>query len=81
MSKTIDQRVAALEERVRALEGAVPERWMAGKELAGLREKAGLSLRAAGLLLGVSHVTVHEWESGKTTISEERALHIRKVLG
>ncbi|QIK68769.1 helix-turn-helix transcriptional regulator [Erysipelothrix sp. HDW6C] len=42
---------------------------MIGEKLKTARENSGLSLRAAGELLGKNHSTIHSYESGKRAIN------------
>lgn len=71
----LERRVEALERRRRPVDAA-----MDGATMKGLRLSVGLSLRAFGALLGVSHVTVFDLERGAIVITEERAQEILRAV-
>lgn len=55
---------------------------MTSKNISDLRARLGLTQAKLGELVGVSWVTIHRWESGKSTPKSEVCLRkLRELLG
>ena len=66
--RTVDEQIADLEERIEELRGkSRGEGKFSPKAVAAERERLGLSAQDYGELVGVSQMTVYNWEKGRST--------------
>ena len=52
-----------------------------GSELARLRQKQGLTLKQLGEKVGLTHVSISKYETGRQNPREDSAMKIAEVLG